>query len=80
MMTDVNIVISEWSYLAAAVLFVLGLRSLSSPATARRGMFLAEIGMALAVVGTLLYTQILTWTYILVGAGVGSAIGALMAG
>jgi NAD(P) transhydrogenase subunit beta len=79
MMTDVNIVISEWSYLAAAVLFVLGLRSLSSPATARRGMFLAEIGMALAVVGTLLYTQILTWTYILVGAGVGSAIGALMA-
>jgi NAD(P) transhydrogenase subunit beta len=79
MTTDVNIVISEWSYLAAAVLFVVGLRSLSSPGTARRGMFLAEIGMALAVVGTLLYTQILTWTYILVGAAVGSTIGALMA-
>jgi NAD(P) transhydrogenase subunit beta len=79
MTTDINIIISEWAYLAAAVLFVLGLRALSSPATARRGMFLAEIGMALAVVGTLLYTQILTWTYILIGAGVGSAIGALMA-
>jgi NAD(P) transhydrogenase subunit beta len=79
MTTDINIVISEWAYLAAAVLFVLGLRSLSSPGTARRGMFLAEIGMALAVVGTLLYTQILTWTYILVGAFVGSAIGAAMA-
>ncbi len=79
MTTDLNIVISEWTYLAAAVLFVLGLRALSSPATARRGMFLAEIGMALAVVGTLLYTQILTWTYILVGAVVGSAIGTLMA-
>jgi len=79
MTTDINIVISEWSYLAAAVLFVLGLRSLSSPATARRGMFLAEIGMAMAIVGTLLYTQILTWTYILIGAGVGSVIGALMA-
>jgi NAD(P) transhydrogenase subunit beta len=79
MTTDINIVISEWSYLAAAVLFVLGLRGLSSPATARRGMFQAEIGMALAVVGTLLYTQILTWTYILIGAGVGSVIGALMA-
>jgi NAD(P) transhydrogenase subunit beta len=77
--TDINIVISEWSYLAAAVLFVLGLRALSSPATARRGMFLAEIGMALAVVGTLLYTQILTWVYILVGGAIGSAIGALMA-
>jgi NAD(P) transhydrogenase subunit beta len=79
MNADINIVISEWSYLAAAVLFVLGLRALSSPATARRGMFLAEIGMALAVVGTLLYTQILTWVYILVGAAVGSTIGALMA-
>jgi H+-translocating NAD(P) transhydrogenase subunit beta len=79
MTTDINIVISEWSYLAAAVLFVLGLRALSSPATARRGMFLAEVGMALAVVGTLLYTQILTWTYILIGGGVGSAIGAMMA-
>jgi NAD(P) transhydrogenase subunit beta len=79
MNTDINVVISEWSYLAAAVLFVLGLRALSSPATARRGMFLAEIGMALAVVGTLLYTQVLTWTYILVGAAVGSVIGTLMA-
>jgi NAD(P) transhydrogenase subunit beta len=79
MSTDINIVISEWTYLAAAVLFVLGLRALSSPATARRGMFMAEIGMALAVVGTLLYTQILTWTYILVGAAVGSVIGTLMA-
>ena len=79
MNTDINIVISEWSYLAAAVLFVLGLRGLSSPATARRGMFLAEIGMALAVVGTLLYIQILTWFYIVIGAAVGSVIGALMA-
>ncbi|HUJ43608.1 MAG TPA: NAD(P)(+) transhydrogenase (Re/Si-specific) subunit beta [Opitutaceae bacterium] len=79
MNTDINIVISEWSYLAAAVLFVLGLRALSSPATARRGMFLAEIGMVLAVVGTLLYTQVLTWVYILIGAAVGSVIGALMA-
>ncbi len=79
MSTDINIVISEWAYLAAAVLFVLGLRGLSSPATARRGMFLAETGMALAVVGTLLYIQILTWFYIVVGAAVGSVIGALMA-
>ena len=79
MSTDINIVISECSYLAAAVLFVMGLRGLSSPATARRGMFLAEIGMALAVVGTLLYIQILTWVYIVVGAAVGSVIGALMA-
>ena len=79
MNADISVVISEWSYLAAAVLFVLGLRALSSPATARRGMFLAEIGMALAVVGTLLYTQILIWVYILIGASVGSVIGALMA-
>ena len=42
------------AYLVAAILFILGLKALSSPATARRGMFLAEIGMGFAIVGTLL--------------------------
>ena len=43
----------EVLYLASAVLFILGLRGLSSPASARRGMFMAEIGMLLAIIGTL---------------------------
>ena len=39
----------QGSYLAASVLFILGLRGLSSPATARHGMRLAAIGMVLAI-------------------------------
>ncbi|HET6346480.1 MAG TPA: NAD(P)(+) transhydrogenase (Re/Si-specific) subunit beta, partial [Myxococcota bacterium] len=35
----------EVAYLVASVLFILGLKSLSSPRTARRGMFMAELGM-----------------------------------
>jgi len=69
----------ELAYLLASVLFILGLRGLSSAKTARRGMNLAALGMLLAVVGTLLNHQIITFTWILVGGVVGSVIGALMA-
>ncbi len=67
------------AYLAAAVLFILGLKALSSPATARRGMFLAEAGMAFAVIGTLLDHRIVEYQWIIVGFAVGTAIGAPMA-
>jgi NAD(P) transhydrogenase subunit beta len=67
------------AYLAAAILFILGLRGLNSPETARRGLLLAEIGMLLAVVGTLLHGEIIQFQWILVGLVVGSTIGALMA-
>ncbi len=72
-------IFAESSYLGAAILFILGLKALSHPATARRGMFMAESGMLLAVIGTLLYFEIVTWTWILIGVAVGSTIGALMA-
>jgi NAD(P) transhydrogenase subunit beta len=62
-------------YLASSILFILGLRGLSSPKTARRGVLLAEIGMGLAVVGTLLHHEIVTVQWIVLGAIVGSAIG-----
>ena len=42
------------SYLVAAALFILSLKWLSHPKTARRGVLAGEIGMALAVIGTLL--------------------------
>jgi NAD(P) transhydrogenase subunit beta len=76
---ELSRIFAETSYLAAAILFVLGLKGLSHPESARRGMFQAEIGMLLAVVGTLLYFEIVTWTWILIGVGVGSTIGTLMA-
>jgi NAD(P) transhydrogenase subunit beta len=67
------------AYLAAAVLFVLGLKALNSPQTARLGILLAETGMLLAVVGTLLRHEIIHYPWIVVGLVIGSTIGALMA-
>ena len=63
------------AYLAAAVLFILGLKGLSSPVTARRGMFLAEIGMLAAIVGTLLNHEIVRYEWIIAGLALGSLIG-----
>ena len=69
------------SYLVAAALFVLSLKWLSHPRTARRGVRAGEIGMALAIVGTLLmYFGVgTTLKYALVGMVLGSLIGAPMA-
>ncbi len=67
------------AYLASSVLFILGLKALSSPATARRGMFLAEFGMLMAVIGTLVGHHIITWEWIILGSIIGSVVGALMA-
>ncbi|MGA3286286.1 MAG: NAD(P)(+) transhydrogenase (Re/Si-specific) subunit beta [Bacteroidota bacterium] len=68
----------ELTYIIASVLFILGLKGLSHPESARRGMHLAEIGMLLAVIGTLLGKGIVTWEWILIGLVVGSAIGTAM--
>jgi len=69
----------EGTYLIASVLFVLALKGMSHPETARRGMFLAEGGMLAAIVGTLIGTHIVTWTWILPGLAIGSVIGVWMA-
>ena len=66
------------SYLVAAALFILSLKWLSHPRTARRGVLAGEIGMALAVIGTLLMFHVgIKW--VLVGIALGSLIGAPMA-
>jgi len=69
----------EATYLLASILFVLSLKGMSHPETARRGMFLAEAGMFAAIVGTLVGTEIVTWAWIIAGLTVGSIIGAWMA-
>jgi NAD(P) transhydrogenase subunit beta len=76
---DLNSTFVELSYFAAAVLFILGLKLLSNPRTARRGMFLAEFGMLTAIVGTLLHNEIVTYQWILVGLFVGTAAGVFIA-
>src|SRR6185295_11594588 len=56
--------ITELSYLVAAVLFILGLRSLTRPDKARQGMQLAAIGMLLAVCGTLIHHEIVDYRWL----------------
>jgi NAD(P) transhydrogenase subunit beta len=62
-------------YIAAFVLFILGLRLLNHPRTARRGNLLAAIGMAIAVTGTLLYDFVSDYFLIFVGVAIGTAVG-----
>ena len=71
--------IIQGSYLAASVLFILGLRSLTRPTQARLGMQQAAMGMLFAIVGTLLNAEILTYQWIMAGLVVGAIIGYPMA-
>jgi NAD(P) transhydrogenase subunit beta len=66
-------------YLLAAVLFIFGLKRLSSPATARSGNWLASLGMLIAIVVTLVFTEILGWREIVIGMVVGSLVGGIIA-
>src|SRR5258705_8883361 len=65
----------ETIYLIASVLFILSLKWLSSPASARRGVRAGEIGMLLAVVGTLLHHGIVDYTWIAIALVLGTVIG-----
>ncbi|MDH3603517.1 MAG: NAD(P)(+) transhydrogenase (Re/Si-specific) subunit beta, partial [Candidatus Tectomicrobia bacterium] len=67
------------AYLAATVLFILGLHYLHAPASATRGNLLAALGMLIAVVATLLDRAVLHVELILVGLIVGGLIGAFAA-
>ncbi len=68
-------VLIEAAYLAASLLFILGLRSLTIPDRARRGMQLAAVGMLVAIVGTLLQQEIVRYEWILAGLALGTVIG-----
>ena len=63
------------SYLVASVLFILGLRSLTRPDKARRGMQQAAIGMLFAIAGTLLNHTIVDYRWIVSGLIIGVIIG-----
>jgi NAD(P) transhydrogenase subunit beta len=68
----------EWLYIIAACLFVVGLKMLSSPDTARRGNVVSAVGMLLAIVATL-WNGGLSFKWIAAGFVIGSAIGAVSA-
>jgi NAD(P) transhydrogenase subunit beta len=63
------------AYLGASALFILGLRSLTKPDKARRGMQLAAAGMFFAIAGTLVNHQILDYKWIALGMVLGAMIG-----
>ena len=69
----------ELAYLLSAILFVVGLKRMQSPATARQGNALAASAMLVAIVATLVDNQVITWTWILVGVVTGGLIGAVAA-
>src|SRR5437879_3716080 len=67
--------IIEITYLIATALFILSLKWLSSPATARRGVFAGELGMLLAIAGTLLHRGIVEYKWIVIALVLGTIIG-----
>jgi NAD(P) transhydrogenase subunit beta len=79
-MIDANI--AAILYLVSGVLFILALRGLASPATARRGNRFGMIGMAIAILTTLAVAgvnDVLSWVLIFAGLGIGGGIGTYMA-
>ncbi|MCB1161237.1 MAG: NAD(P)(+) transhydrogenase (Re/Si-specific) subunit beta [Candidatus Krumholzibacteriia bacterium] len=72
-------ILIKLAYLVASVLFILGLKGLTHPRSAVRGNKIGAFGMLLAVIAVLLDAHIVSFTWIIVGLVVGSAIGAVMA-
>ncbi|WP_289078178.1 NAD(P)(+) transhydrogenase (Re/Si-specific) subunit beta [uncultured Thalassospira sp.] len=71
--------LSAFLYLVASVCFILSLRGLSSPESARTGNILGMVGMAIAIFTTLASPAVLSYTTIIVGILIGGAIGTVIA-
>ena len=67
------------AYLVSAALFILGLKGLTHPASARRGNYYAISGMVLAMVATMLSPAVRSYTWIIGGIAVGAVIGTIIA-
>jgi NAD(P) transhydrogenase subunit beta len=78
-MLDLRASVIAVSYIVAAVLFIFGLKRMTSPATARSGNRLAAIGMALALVATLIDHQIVSYWTIAIGTLIGGVMGVYFA-
>jgi NAD(P) transhydrogenase subunit beta len=67
--------VTQAAYLLSAALFILSLRWLSHPKTARRGLFAGVVGMAAAVAGTLLHPEIVSFKWIAIAVAAGTIAG-----
>ncbi len=74
-----NSTLIQLAYLLAAVLFILGLRMLSSPKSAPRGNLIAAVGMLIAVLATLAESEVVDLRWIAAGAALGAAAGVFVA-
>ena len=72
---DLFVTATEVLYLVSAALFIMALRWMSQPETARRAVAAAVIGMALAVGGTLLRPEIVDYKWIAIAAAAGTLLG-----
>ena len=74
-MTALTAQLSDFSYIIAIALFILSLKWLSSPASARHGVLAGEIGAALAVVTTFFHPELVQYKWILIALLIGTMIG-----
>ena len=71
--------VSALAYIVASICFIMALRGLSSPVTARRGNLYAIAGMIIAVIATLALPQVLSLGTIFTGVFIGGAVGTAIA-
>src|SRR5580704_806100 len=70
----------NFAYLVSSILFILCLRGLSSPERAKRGVYLGELGMLIAIVATLLKTEVVSYEWIIAGMILGAGFGTAISG
>ena len=66
-------------YILSAISFIMGFKLMSSPESARRGNIISAIGMASAVIATLMFPEIVRFQFIVIGIVIGGSIGLLFA-
>ena len=72
-------ILINFGYLIAAILFILGIKGMTTPKTAVRGNQMSAIGMLIAVVAALLDYNVVDYTWIIVGVLIGGILGAVLA-
>ncbi len=70
---------SNIAYVLASIFFILGIKKLSHPRTARNGNFIAALGMLIAIIATLIFYGEIDFQMILTGMIIGAIIGAIFA-
>jgi len=78
-MTALGSNLTAIAYLVASVLFILSLRGLSSPETSRQGNYFGMLGMAIAIIATVLNPEIVSYEWIIAGIVIGGVIGVIIA-